>query len=286
MHSWPEARVVTIDGDVLIEEGASESGTWILPGDVSLATSGWDDREDEDQRTSLSESLHEVVRHLLSTPDASDPGQHLLEHYRRFGGLDLCIHGRPLWHKDDRIRAVGSCDRAEVQRLEDNLDFINILEALSDGGRATLERNPIPLSALRKLLSVLPARRRGRVQAHLQRQGEKLTADERRGVIEDAANGMLRDCGVRTHFTWPVGRRPELTLISDTTVGLYVVDVIRWIHSPQKAHKCSACGESIQPKREPRPGELTYCTKTECKRARYRRNKRRERERKRDEGGQ
>ena len=95
MWPYPEARAVLSGGRWLLDLG--QPGAPVLPADVKVQHP----RDVDHLPARLSESLHDVVDHLQRAhflEDPEDQVRHLAEHFKRYGPVDVCAHGRPVWH--------------------------------------------------------------------------------------------------------------------------------------------------------------------------------------------
>jgi hypothetical protein len=73
---------------------------------------------------------------------------------------------------------------------------------------------------------------------------------------------------VRLTARWRSHKRPELALVTDTAVGLYVADLLGNVgmvdERTGRTFSCSVCGSPHTAARAPRPADGLYCSKPEC----------------------
>lgn len=274
---WPDARaVISADGwAVAGVAGPGDPSEAVLPADVSQTG---DLRDSLPRPRRLREPLQAAADHLLALNDYGDErraAEHLAEHYREYGSLDLCRHGRPMWHSGRPGQS--SCEQPPAVLLDGASKFARELSALVTGGRAASARRDLPSWVVEALEPTLSADFAGIVRAELG--GGQLSAGRRRQVLELSGTQLMADCRITPALLWSVGRGPGLALQSETTAGLYAFAVLRTIGraDPKPVYSCQVCGDPVQLKRPPRPGEGVYCRRADCQRARYRTNKQRAR---------
>lgn len=231
-----------------------------------------DDDFDNAGRT-LAATLHEVVEHLSLTatmPDDQAAAEHLAEHARRFTWPDLCSsHGLPVFHDGAPRRGCPVSDRLRLGHVRRMVDaFDGIADAADHLQR---QRRPLPTRIARDILEwgITP---HSRTRAAVVERDNGLRVQDARHLVRTTLDGAARAADLHLSTRWQPQRRPELALVAETTVALYVADTLAHVGttSDDRTFVCSVCGQPFTPKRAPRPGDGLYCRRPECQRERAR----------------
>lgn len=276
MRAYPHAQVFrTEDGALRLDLG--EPGDELLPEDVFDESVEVEYGDAQVPRVNMRHPLGFIVdelRLVAAQRDEVAQGEALVEFVRRYGPLDLCIHGKPLFHAD-RPHSVGSCTR-DLEQVASTLNFIAAYDAALAVAHSTIHGLPI---GKRKLADVKPLLPRQVLHALGERQDLPATSDNstlRRQISVVAVENLMRETGVTLAMRWRAHRGPTLAFHCLTVTGLFA-----WYASTQLAREqrvvlytCSACFAPIAPKRPPRPNEGAYCQTKDCQRVRQANNQR------------
>lgn len=248
----------------------------------------FDDDYDNEPPKPLRETLHEVMKNLdnLDTLDTDGAAQHLADHFRRYGALDLCgAHGRPIWHAPPRHSGPGlpgsvttSCAYPgetpdgglgiKVTNVTRFVKHLRGLEQIADHLARRRERTRDWMISDVLEGEFIDPRYADVVKAR--HAVGNFDQEATRRLLRYALDSDMQASKLTMTMRWPGQRRPELALVANTVAALYVADVIAHIGSadPDRTFLCSVCGLPFTPKRRLRADEGVYCRRLECRRAR------------------
>ncbi len=285
LWSFPNAKPQIVQGEWWVACGQRKQA--VIPRGA-FADPSWDLRP----RT-LKESISQVLDDLLDiaidvTPEKK--ASHLARHVAQFGMPDLCgEHGLPRYHYSPYLqdltegreqRRLGiSCPRPQFPGRQTPgvnvlhvIRFINFLDGLKDAGEQIGGGHPVRARVVEDLLALplLPGLPRLGAAAPEQATDTNLTTDQVRNLVQRCMDAAMRASGVDLATTWASNRRPQITLRSNTNVGLYVIATVERIGmaTQDEVFICSYCTQGYTPKRPPRPGERLTCRRPECQKRR------------------
>ena len=246
-------------------------------------------------------TLHEVVDDLLklSGLDEEEAAGRVLAHVQTRLVPDLCAHGLPRFHpnlppfdRDDRGPSPAGdflpCASDTLPGVAERVVRVDHVQAMAEtlyAIRLSVEwirdkRRPLPKGLLDGLLSwpILFDRERNVTADH--RDGHAPGVRSDRVLVTEVLRACLRAAPMLGDVGWEAHQTPRLTLRAQTSVALYVHDVLRHVDAiadEDRTYVCDVCGTDFVPAREPRAGEGHYCRRPECQRERQRRNQARRR---------
>jgi hypothetical protein len=288
---FPNAKPQIVQGDWWVACGQKKQA--VIPRGV-FADPSWDLRP-----LTLQKSISQVLDDLLEIATDLTPekqASHLAGHVAQFGMPDLCgEHGLPRYHYSPYLqdltegreqRRLGiSCPRPQFPgrqtpgvNLSHVIRFINFLDGLKEAGEQIGAGHPVRARVVEDLLALplLPGPPRLATAAPEQATNTNLTADQVRNLVQRCMDAAMHASGVDLATTWASKRRPQITLRSNTNVGLYVIATVEriGIATQDEVFSCSYCEEGYTPKRHPRPGERRTCGRPECQNRRQADNQR------------
>lgn len=265
---------------------------------------------DLDTPLRLDLTLHQVVDDLSDAVTQADPeaaAKALAAHVRRYSTPALCQHGLPIYHDvqggplriseqrpgGPQCVATGPTD-SDVNWLRVNhvASMMTTLDAVDQTHRWLVgQRKPIRRRLFENLTAwpVVDDWLRRLALKQFESDGLATLSQARaRQVVVATIDNAMRFSASRVGFRWHPNKRPELTFVADSAIGLYLADVVGLLGSDdvddRPSYDCQHCGQTFLTRRRLAESEGRYCpTKPECQRARRRENIRRLRARNRED---
>jgi hypothetical protein len=100
--------------------------------------------------------------------------------------------------------------------------------------------------------------------------------DSLRDVPAGVVNRWLQAQAVRPFLTWRNAERPEVRWTAGLW-GLIGAQLMFAVRAGERVTACDGCGAEVQHKRQPKAGQMSWCTSSECTRLRNREAKRQSR---------
>jgi hypothetical protein len=247
--------------------------------------------EEAPKRTRASVPLHVAFEHLMEVEvlEGEQAAVHLAGHFAKYGGVELCRHGLPVWH-EGRLRGEGqtgrrrtllatSCSLANVDDMPAvSLRAVKTMLAcwarVLDSHRTIANGHGFSAAVMTDLLAwpILSEPRRRQYQA-ASNMGD-VKGEAARQVVTATVSATMRATRLTQVLSWPEQRRPGLGLRADTTLGLYAADLIARIGSLGAGgpYECDYCHLEYTPRRAPHDGDQRVCGRPSCRSARTRAN--------------
>ena len=179
---------------------------------------------------------------------AADP-EGMAAFVSRYGVLELCRHGRPVWHANE-----GPIDHLAVRHIR---RAARAFEAWQTAGR--------------RLKAANQASQSHDVQLFLD--GGFWAGGYGRQELAEELTQLYRDTGIRPLVRWEPSRMLTVTTEGAGLLGVLSTLLLRAIASRDEvSYRCDICGDLVERGRPPRPDEAIYCDRAECKREQRRRN--------------
>jgi hypothetical protein len=253
------------------------------------------DYSDDPAPTVLRETRHEVYEHLSLTATLADEAaaEHLAAHVRNYGIPQLCgAHGLPVWH-DGRTTSRGGSERAGCRygeftgpdgsmtpavSLEHVVSMVTSLDAIGELHRHLVDMRTRPRRQVTEDVLRWPVQGPWLRQAAMGLlDGEASKggpwSETARRLVSESLDRALRQSGMYLGMVWNRQTRPELANHAQSSVSLYVLDVIEHLGAERdRTYVCDVCRMPFTPKRAPRAGDGLFCRREECQRERTRRN--------------
>lgn len=276
---YPMAEVVSVNGEWWVAcTGKPES---VLPSGVV-----WDDdfsTRPQRLRTSAAQWLDDLCV-TATFRDASRAAGHLREHIANMAMPDFCgPHGRPMWHPErpnSHSCLFPSVAESLGVRLATVIAFANFVDAVRDAStQLATQRRGLSRRLTDDILAFSETPESQKAIVRAESEGGSISLPRSRALLRSALDGTVAASGLVMSTRWPRQRRPQLALVANSTLAIYVAELLMGIGVPPTALECSICGMPFTPKRAPRAGDGRFCSRPECQRRRQAANQARRRAR-------
>ncbi len=173
----------------------------------------------------------------------------------------------------------GSFGNATGLRIDATVRIARFFDALLDASYRIRRRQPVSGHLVHEI-SDMPFVSIGGVMRAEFDQARRLAPGRQRQLVSAGAEAFLHQTATRSGVSWIAQRRPELVMKCEEVWGVYALEAVRRLSTDDErpnTYRCASCSTPVILSRRPKDGDVTYCRRPECQRARWRQNKRRQR---------